>query len=182
MIYTNTQANTQHLCKPTSLPDCFSASCYTPFVQVSVHWNHTNLSQVCLFIQQNTNGLVYVITMCNHQKVTPCAFSNPPSMCSFSLYQETKDPGSSRGLVCGLWSRDREAWRQSKMAVQREGHRQWRQIRHRSWWKQAFPLHQSCHAPRRQHLRSDFRRVKGQVWAEGRIKARWETLMLQLCV
>ena len=24
--------------------------------------------------------------------------------------------------------------------------------------------------------------LKGQVWPEGRIKARWETLMLQLCV
>lgn len=126
--------------------------------------------------------------MCNHQKVTVATatytmrFFIPASICSFSIYQETKDPGSSSRGVCGLWGRDREAWRQGEMAVQRKRHRPWRQIRNRSWWEEAFPLHQSCHWRRCQHLRRDFRRVKGQVWAEGRIKARWETLMLQLCV
>lgn len=68
------------------------------------------------------------------------------------------------------------------MAMQLKGHCQWRQMRDHSQWKQALPHYKSYYPGRCQCLCSNCWGVKGQVWAEGRIKARWETLIVQLCV
>lgn len=99
---------------------------------------------------------------------------NQPSLFRFSICQETKDSRGRRGVLCGLWSRDREAWCQSQMAVQHKGHSQRQQIRDHSQWKQALPHYTNHHCGGCQCLRGDCWGFKGQVWAEGPIKARWD--------